>query len=278
MFVLYKRGNSMDKYQKYILDKFGIKEELFIFYRCCPIENEIDGSSIKYGDFNEDKDEFNVIQDEDINKTKYVLIFGASADKYTLISGVFVCKNDQWIEIPCINDEYYRIIVDFNDKISAVKFLFINRIANDYILKITYTEADRDRYFEKVEKEKKDALEKAANIKVATGVDLVNIYFQPCCDEYDHTEILLYIPREEICKGRTSNDKEVIDVISWSLIKKCKVSADDFYQSINGLAYGKYSVILKQYDKNNNIIIQTDYIIFTISEPQKGVRENIVKI
>ena len=81
-------------------------------------------------------------------------------------------------------------------------------------------------------------------------------------------EILLYISREGDFKGRTSNDKTIIDSAPWALIKRSKISVEDFYASISGLAYGKYAFMLKQYDKNDNVIIQTDYIIFNIIEPR----------
>ena len=100
---------------------------------------------------------------------------------------------------------------------------------------------------------------KIANIKVSTGADLVNIYFQPCCDNYACTEIALY--------------KENM------MLAKYKVEEDVFFKSINGLAYGKYSFILKQYDKDNAIILETGHIEFTISTPNThGVRPHINRI
>ncbi len=62
---------------------------------------------------------------------------------------------------------------------------------------------------------------------------MVNIYFQPRSDKYDHTEILLYIPNNKVRREYTSSGQEVLDVLPWSLIKKCKVSVEDFYKSIN---------------------------------------------
>lgn len=272
----------MDKYQKYIFDKFDHNKVCYIFFRCCPIEDDLVGSTAKYGVFDSETDSFCIKQDDNINKTKYVLIIPSSVYKYTprkftAFSGVFVFKNNQWNEIACENEQY-RIIIDFNDRIEAIKFVFTNQIATDYVLKITYEEADKEKYFAKIEKDRKETLEKNANIKVSTGMDLVNIYFQPCCDQYDHTEILLYIPNEEVHRGYRSNNAEIIEVLSWSLIKKCQVLADDFYQSINGLAYGKYAFILKQYDKNNNLILETDYIPFVISKPETPTMGHAVVI
>lgn len=251
----------MDKYQKYILNKYG-DSLVCMFYRACPIEQEEQGSSIQYFFFNEDTNSITIKQDDDINKTKYVLTINTVASKYTLFSGVFVFKNNQWFEISCI-DKQYRIVIDFNERIDTIKFVFINNLADDYTVKLTYIEADKGKYYARLEEEQKHNLLKAANIKVATGSDLVNIYFRPCCDKYDHTEILLCIPNKDS---------------SWSPIKKCQIPTDDFYISINGLAYGKYAFILKQYDKKNNMIVQTDYITFKISPQEEPIlgRLNII--
>ena len=122
-----------------------------------------------------------------------------------------------------------------------------------------------------------DNLLKTADIKVSTGADLVNIYFQPCCDKYEYTEIQLYIPKDFITVGGPYGP--VQKPSSWSMIKKCKVDVEEFYKSINGLANGKYSFILKQYDKDNTIILETGYIEFTISTPKShGVMPRVNRI
>lgn len=241
----------MDKYQKYILKEIKMGE-IFVFSRCCPVGSDNATDLNDYGTFNESADSFSIKQDEDITKTQYSLIIDMEYVKGNIFDGIFVHKNNKWTEVPCINNKY-SIVVDFNDRADAIKFSFVNKIANDYILNITYTEADKEKYYAKLEQAKKDDLLATAEIKVSTGADLVNIYFQPCCDEYDHTEIKLFIPK---------NDK------SWSLIKRCDVPVEDFYKSINGLAYGKYAFILKQFDKNNNLLFETDYIEFSIKEPE----------
>lgn len=266
----------MNKYQKYILDKFApcgnCLNDDFIFFRCCPIEDELEGTTIQYGTFDKEKDSFNIKQDEDINKTKYLLSVSFDTQYYTSLSGIFTRKNGKWSEIEH-KDSQCRIIIDFNDRIDSIKFVFANRIAADYVLKIAYTEADKDKYYEKVAKEKKEALEKTAKIKVSTGADLVNIYFQPCCDEYDHTEIKLFVPKDYVTVGNPY--VPVQKPSSWSIIKKCDVPAEDFYKSINGLAYGKYAFILKQSDKNNQLLLETDYIEFSIEKPVQPEFEHI---
>lgn len=152
-----------------------------------------------------------------------------------------------------------------NSKAKSVKVSFVNKIADDYILNVTYTEADKEQYYAKLEQERKDKLLTTAEIKVSTGADLVNIYFQPCCDEYDHTEIKLFVPKDYVTTGGHDQKKPS----DWSIIKKCDVPTEDFYQSITGLAYGKYAFILKQFDKNNQLLLETNYIEFLIMEPNK---------
>lgn len=51
------------------------------------------------------------------------------------------------------------------------------------------------------------------------------------------------------------------------MIKKCNVPVNDFFISINELAYGQYSFVLKQYDKQNNVILETQPISFAIIPP-----------
>lgn len=253
----------MDKYQKYILKQIEMGK-IFVFSRCCPIDSESAADLNKYGAFDVSADTFNITQDEDITKTQYSLIIDMAYVEANPFEGIFVHKDNQWEEVDCVNKQY-RILVDFNDKTDAIKFSFINKIADDYILKITYTEADKEQYYSKLEQARKDNLLATAEIKVSTGADLVNIYFQPCCDEYDHTEIKLFVPKDYVTVGGPYGP--VQKPSSWSVIKKCDVPVDDFYKSINGLAYEKYAFVLKQFDKNNHLLLETDYIEFSIKKP-----------
>ncbi len=243
----------MDKYQKYILSKFG-DTLTRMFYRACPIEQEEQGSSIQYIVSDENTNSITIRQDEDINKTIYVLVLmgGGSSDRYELFSNVSIYKNGKWEKIEKIYykakiKQAYRVIVDFNDRIEKIKLSFLNNLADDYIISVNYQEADKEKYYAKKEQERKDKLLETASIKVSTGADLVNIYFQPCCDGYARTEITLFKDN--------------------MLLAKYKVDEETFFKSINGLAFGKYEFVLKQYDENNNIILETQKISFSISAP-----------
>ena len=244
----------MDKYQKFLLNKYG--ESFYnLFYRTCPVEQEEQGSSIQYLFSDEKTNSITIKQDEDINITQYILILYGKANQYDVLSKVSVYKNKQWEEIE-LSRKGYRIIIDFNDRTEKIKLSFVNNLADDYILDIKYLEADKEKYYAKQAQQKKDSLLKTANIKHSTGVDLVNIYFQPCCDDYVHTEITLYKDN--------------------MMLAKYKVDEETFFKSINGLAYGKYEFILKQFDKDNNIILETDKISFSLVKPYYGGKPTVI--
>ena len=106
--------------------------------------------------------------------------------------------------------------------------------------------------------------------------DLVNIYFQPCCSDYEYTEILLYIPQDYVTVGGPYGP--VKKPSSWQMFKKCKVPAEDFYKSINGLAYGTYAYVIKQFDKKDNLLLETEYIEFSLKAPKQPIMGRINRI
>ena len=221
-------------------------------------------------------------QNEDITIHDYMLYIANES-----ISSIYAIKGEKQIELsnelaPIYsskggNQNRFFVPVSFEDKFESLKIVFKNNLADDLTLAVSYVLADKEKYYAKKEQEYKDNLLKTADIKVSTGADLVNIYFQPCCDKYEYTEIQLYIPKEFVTVGGPYGP--VQKPSTWSMIKKSKVDPEEFYKSINGLANGKYSFILKQYDKDNAIILETGHIEFTISTPKAhGIRPHINRI
>lgn len=252
----------MDKYQKYILNRHIT--DLFIFCRNDPMDRSKEYAIAKCGKFNEQTDSFCINQDDDITKTKYTLAINPKEFDRRIFSGIYISKDGQWTEVPCVQGGY-SIVADFDDRINEIKFSFLNGLADDYVLKIVYIEADKEKYYAAVAQQKKEALEKAANIKVATGTSLVNIYFNLCCKECERTEITLYIPDKYRTVGGPHGP--VQEPESWTMFKKCELNSNDLFLSVQGLAYGTYSFVLRQFDKNNQEILCTDHITFNILEP-----------
>ncbi|MBP3291402.1 MAG: hypothetical protein J6M26_03085 [Clostridia bacterium] len=250
----------MDKYQEYLLNKLGIERWLCI-------EN-LQGKKAE-STFNFDTGYLTIIQNEDPSLVEYSYLV---VNNYDVLSGVSFFKDEEWTEIKrsdfqtdtnCIpsakippRTSFCNINLNFNDRVEEIKLTFKNGLAEDYIIRIAYLEADKQAWARKIEEEQRESLIAAANIKVSTGVNLVNIYFQPCCDSYARTEIALY--KDDM------------------MLAKYKVDEEVFFKSINGLAYGKYEFILKQLNTKNETILETDKISFQIVPPTFGMGRHTV--
>ena len=199
-------------------------------------------------------DVFTLVQEKDIFSTRYP--FKVSADA-NIIEDCQFFLNGKWQNANKENG-CYVVVLDFENRAEKIKIIFTDNIVDDWIIDVRYVEADKELYYAEERKKKQLALCKVADVRCATGVDLVNIYFQPCCDAYARTEIFLYT-----LKGKYRQYNNGI-TYEWRMITKCKVEEDDFYKSITGLAVETYSFVLKQYDKNNDLLFETEHIRFDI--------------
>lgn len=286
----------MDKYQEFILQQ--------VYHRSdCYTEKDKWNKQVKgftsektgrenCGVFDFDKDVITIKQDEDILSAVYYHVIkkyyyeyinktgikrATFNDSYNreswatdYLNGVSVTRDGvNWEELTYgkrepeiknprrifgvrLSGEGYQLVLDFNDRVKKVKFSFMNGLADDYIMDVVYVEADKDKYYLKKAEEDRRALIEKAKIKVSTGASLVNICFAPCSDDYAGTEIELYSDH--------------------NLMAKYKVPEEQYFKSIEGLAYGSYSFVLRQYDKHGKIIFQTDEIGFGIIKPRSGNR------
>ncbi len=108
---------------------------------------------------------------------------------------------------------------------------------------------------------------KNLNPSHSTGNDLVNIRFQKANGNVEKTVISLFHSVE-----RSYNS----GIIERQLLANYTIEKDVFFKSINGLAYGLYSYKISQYDKENNLIIETDYMNFRLTMPNYGGKPTIV--
>ena len=199
--------------------------------------------------FEDEKDLFTIIQDEDIFSTKYLY----AILKHPLFVACYYFKNNAWhpVESRMIDDyEMYALELDFEDRAEQFKICFANGLAEDYVFTFAYQEADREAYYARQAAARRAELLQTAEIECATGRDLVNIYFRPCCEEYAGTEIALYRKK--------------------ALLAVYTVAPDRFFHSIGGLADSEYAVTVKQYDKEGNVLLETDPLPFKIHPPSCG--------
>ena len=54
------------------------------------------------------------------------------------------------------------------------------------------------------------------------------------------------------------------------MLAKYKVDEETFFKSISGLAFGKYEFVLKQFDKDGNLLFETNRQSFEISPQGSG--------
>ena len=250
----------MNKYQRAILENQDTK----VFYTCLSVKNHAPIAA----DFDYDTDKYQLIQEEDIFSTQYEFTVKANSN----IESCEFYINGEWHTAER-KEGNFLVVFDFNSRIEKVKLSFADNIADDYIFSVQYVEADKDLYYQKQEADRKTNMLQSAQIKHSTGADLVNIYFQPCCSDYEYTEIYLYIPQDY--KTSFGGIKKHT---SWQLFKKCKVPSEDFYKSINGLAYGTYAYVIKQFDKKDKLLLETEYIEFSLKAPKQPIMGRINRI
>jgi len=166
----------------------------------------------------------------------------------------------------------FQFTLDFTKKSKGIHFDFVDNIADPVNLEIQYIEKSKDDWDEKNKIDKWKELEPKAQIKVSTGIDLVNIYFQPCSDNYGKTVIELYTaigrwsehPRV-IGRGMTFVPSLLSATID-NLMGKFTVEDGMFFKSITGLALGAYGFRLSQYSTMGDLLFISDYQFFAIQK------------
>lgn len=149
----------------------------------------------------------------------------------------------------------FGIQLNFNKPIENIKIFFNFNIADPITIPIHFVKADENGYYKNIEKERHISLLNKLNISHSCGQDLITIKFQNCNDDVCNTKITLY-----------DDKKQIMGVF--------KVDEGMFYKSITSLAYGKYFYTLSQYDKNDNLIVESSCIDFIIKPPNyssKGI-------
>ena len=229
----------MNKYQKYFL-----KEDAYI--DCFALGSDINCSL----DRTLENGVVRIKQNEDISIKEYTL-----ASRYPFD---YLCENE-WRKSSKMENRVWQIAkFDWAVPIEKVRFLVDNEFVEALEINIEYEFADVEAYNKKQEQKRKNDLIEKASIKHSTGADLVNIYFQPCSSDYIRTEIALY--RDGL------------------MLAKYKVDEESFFKSIGGLAYGTYAFIVKQFDRNDNLLLETEHIEFTLKSPKAPVMGRINRI
>lgn len=226
-----------------------------------------------------------VVQNEDITQVKYEL--SISCIYNTCISKIEVYEKQCYKEVPlssqlCYGREFqsFTIALDFNKKdISKIKISFKHDIALPVEIDISYIEADKELYYAKKEaKEKatlKDNLLNNLNISCSTENKLVNIKFQNATADVCQTKIELYCKNIKVARYSTDAEKNTTKIteenVELQYMGSFDVEKNMFYKAIPNLTKGDYAFKLVQYDKNNNIVIESGLIDFSVHPTYVGI-------
>ncbi|MCI5745021.1 MAG: hypothetical protein MR270_01910 [Erysipelotrichaceae bacterium] len=233
----------MNKYQE-----FAIKSAVRFDY-------DRTDKNVSLASFEWDYKTVTIVQNENYNIKKYnIYLLTAVAEKVEYV------LNGQTHIVKEIEKNKYQIELDYDNRIEKINIHFSNGVVDPVEISIVYVEADVKKYNEKVMAEHKKALEEKANVKVTTGDSIINVAFQPVNGDFSYSKVELYI----ITGTKVVNNKTEYE---YQLMAKYKTPEDVYFHSITGLAYGRYAIILVQYDNSNKEIYKSDYIRADLNEP-----------
>lgn len=251
----------MDKYQRYLLEKVPG------YVLSTDDLSSVNGNRSISLLLNE-KGELVIKQDENYNIKKHYIILGGTLISNAELDGKAYKVKDAPEGSP-YNGKAFIIPVDFDNRAKALKLSFRDELADSVTLKLVFEESDHAAYDSKIEAQNRQALLEKSQIKIATGNDLVNIYFNPADDNYATAKIELYT-----ATGSFEQHHGSVIHQGWKprllggtverLIAKYNVEEGMFFKAITGLAHGVYGIKLIQYDANNKVIVESEIEFFAI--------------
>jgi hypothetical protein len=182
-------------------------------------------------------------QDEDITITKYDLRVECD-----VIETIFSVKDQEKTEEWKAEKNTFSCVLDFDDRVDGFRICFKDNIADDLFVKLAFHEADKEAYHAKQRELKRSERIEKASISHAMGINLINVYFQPCDQSFGRAELDVYLKKTHQHLMRTSP----AEGCSFFVIKD--------------LAPNQYEYVLKQYDKNGNLLFQTDNIDMGVAD------------
>jgi len=143
---------------------------------------------------------------------------------------------------------------------------------------------DKKIWDEKVRLENWKDLQAYAQLSLSPGIDLVNLYFRPCNDDYEKTII-----KSSTAIGQWSEHPSIMGIghvfvpslLSAKVDKlmgNFSVENDIFFKSIIGLAFGAYAFRLSQFSKNGSLLFKSEYKFFRFKRIVKPVKKHFFSV
>lgn len=168
------------------------------------------------------------------------------------INEIWIYKNNNKILGKMNEKSIWEIELDFNDKSDKLIISFKDDITAPIEIPIFYIDANKELWDEKIRKEKRDELAKKVNIIISYGNSFINVLFKPINEKFSYSKVTLYYLNQDY----RNPYKQIMGDF--------KSEENKFYISIMNLGYSDYEIILKQYDKENILLYESDAIEFKI--------------
>lgn len=260
----------MDKYQSYIMKNYKPS----LYGKCFSPQGDIHSFKVVF----DASYTITLCQHENITFSNYSLYIEC---KSTIVECVCGVRGTEQV-VSRLGERQVRagwqttvLPIDFSVPFDSLRIVFKDNLVDDIIIPIIYQAADKDAYYARIEQERAAELLKNANIKVSTGADLVNIYFQPCTSTYSKAVIELYTATGKFEQEHISGPMPIFDGMAFAppkllggtiniMIGQFEVDHGVFFKSITGLAHGVYAIKLIQFDEGNNELLKSDELFFVI--------------
>ena len=138
--------------------------------------------------------------------------------------------------------------VSFAERMKSIRIVFRNNLADDLIVPVVYKPADAREFRERV-----------AAVQCGTGPNGAAVFYRPCWKTYKYAEAEFFVVRK---KKTAAEPAEYIQ-----MTKRRNLDGDNFI-ALQGIPYGSYAVVLRQYDEKDTLLYETKKIPFNLREGQ----------
>lgn len=209
--------------------------------------------------FDKSNRKFVITQDEDYHHTVYTFTIAAACLQDVIIKKAF------WeLHAEPVVDRCFYVTVDFEDKCESLTLIFKDNIVDPITIPVEFIDADKEVWDRKVRIRQEEERNKIVDIKWSASSSLVNIFFNPIDDSYDHAKVTLY---RVAGAGKGA---------SYRLLACYSVPRNSYFAAIDSLAPGRYAFVLEQFARGDTSIYQSGKNEFEIRIPVQPIGKGIV--
>lgn len=224
---------NMNKYQLEFWKNLTIKEE---------------STDQKLESFIIENDNLRLKQNKNYNINKYnFYIDGISISSVERIEAL---KGKSWKEIGKT-----KFTLDFSDKYKKIRICLKDSVVEPIVFDVIMEDADKQIYNQEMILLTKEQDDKIVSLEVASGYNLINVYFSKVNEKYQYSLIKLF-----------KNNRQ---------IGVYKEEGTNFV-AIPNVASGEYEVSIEQYDSNKKLIYSSNkrkkVSVNDVSHPQPPIR------